>query len=490
MKVPQVAFTDGWIDERLKDKSRKRQYTDLKTQGLMIWFHKNGRTVSFAVRVGTGKDRKYLNIGKRSTALTLKVARLEADKKRMAFDLNGGKPVIEVPTLKASIAMYELARKNGDPQTSKRLKPLPLSWENDIARFKDMFKTLLDEPINHLNRDLLLECRQKYAEARAKADGGKVDLRKVRKIFTTTAPMLRWYAKRKWIDLVEVEDLTPKPYKKCERYLQPGEWQASIPAINALENEAGLFIRFVLATGARTGSVEAMKWDEVNWGNWQKFRDADGVEHNALIWIPSRQKNLTDENAGDEQRRILICGESLAILTRLREIYDRERAEQVVQPLRPYTGVFPERVVQLWAGQRSRLQREIEAASGTARWNRYSLRHTHATYLELLGCPRALISKSLTHKGLEEGEAPVTAVYADADPARRFMANDPLAALAPWHLRLHKLFRDIEHGVQSDVLTAVQDSQRNGAKANAMRVRYGVDPKFINITGRKLSAVA
>jgi hypothetical protein len=243
----------------------------------------------------------------------------------------------------------------------------------------------------------------------------------------------------------------------------------------------------VRATGVRAETALGMEWDECAWGNFETFRDFDGNTQQFLTWIVPRRvgrmKGRGKAEGEDTPRRVLLTGDSLRILHVLRAAWERRKDADD-------NHVFSKKTRNMWRSRRSKVQRAIEKQMGTpkkARWNRYTLRKTHSTYLSYLQCPKHLVSMSLTHTPSGDGAADVTAIHYDHSDAMRATSgdlHDPLVQLGPWHIRLHKLFRDMESGNTSGDLGRIQPALRTGDKSTNMRERYTVDVKLIEVEQR------
>jgi hypothetical protein len=223
-----------------------------------------------------------------------------------------------------------------------------------------------------------------------------------------------------------------------------------------------------------------------------------GVEHKAYIWVPPRErtKARTQEGGDKLPRRVLITGEALTVLEKLRAIWEQNHAKPEHAH---WNGVFTERMVQRFYSARTSLQESIQEKSATQPWDRMSLRHTHATYLGFLGCPPYLISLSMNHavrvssvaeqKG-ELASAPITDRYNTSDASTQLRPNDPLTQLAPWLLRLHRLLKDIERGIKSADLTAMQADMRDGQLCRDMCDDNEINRALIDVKPPRLSIVA
>ena len=508
----EIEITDTWIRnelarrrEELRKNPRatfKQEYTCREVRGFMVWFSKD-QTVSLCLRIrvkrpGTKSKRKYEVLGhwvdpreiKSDTVMSVARAKTKAIILRGHFEEHGLTVAAKIPVLSAAIEEYAIARRDRkDPRTSKRKAPLPLDWDKRIERFKKMYGEYLDQPVSVLTYDLMLTKRNDFAAEAEGAPAGQPTikgLRKVRAIFTTTMPMLKWFrdAKGYMPHAGMIEALTPEGYGKNTRFLYPGEWQKCVPHIDLLADYAGLFLRFLFLTGVRSETALGMQWDEFDLTDPDKFKDEEGREHELCVWIvPPVKGRLKGRGKGEDsedlERRILLTGDALKIIRTMRRVFEERNAER-----QEYTGVWPKHVRNTWRGKRSRTQRKIEKAAGVARFNRYTLRKSHTTYLEYLQCPPALLSLTMTHTAAsEEGAAPVTKEhYRHADAASRTMgAHDPLVMLAPWHLKLHRLIRDMEAGNITDELKGIQRELRRGSKSEKMRRKYDVDAKFIEV---------
>lgn len=520
-----VEITDTWIRGEIERRRQIRRttpgakfqkhYTCSREKGFMVWFARD-LTVSLCLRVrvkhpGSKSKRHFEVIGhwvdpkaiKSDVALTVARAKNKATLLKAQYAEYGLAIAATIPLLEDAIEEYVVARRDKkDPRTSKRRAPLPKEWDERIERFKAMFKDYLKQPTSVLTYDNMLDIRNAYAAANHGDPEGKPSdkaLRKVRAIFTTTMPMLKWWrdAKGYMPHAGMIEGLTPEGYKKNSRFLYPGEWQKARPHIDAL-GYTSEFLRFVFATGVRTETALGMEWDEFDLNNPDTFTDFDGNKQDMLVWIvPAEEGRLKgrgadkDEEEGELERRILICGDALKIIRTMRNVYEADKDKKPGD-----IHVWPKKVRTLWRSKASKTQRAIEAAAGTARWNRYTLRKSHTTYLEYLQCPSDLLSVTLTHTAPEvEGAAPVTKEhYRHADAASRAMGeHDPLVRLAPWHVKLHKLIRDMEDGTPSAELQAIQRELRRGTKSSKMRDRYlAGDASMIEVEerGPRLRAVA
>ena len=498
MRTAETVFTETLLKKWAADPAKRgNDYTDAGCRNLVIYIARDGVvTFTFRKRVkGAPSGRVFESLGTWSSAFGLAAARDACAVRRTELTKEGFKPKAEKKSVLDSIAMYEQARKNQDAQASRSGRPLPEKWAEHRERFKRIFAPLMARDVNTLHRHEFTDCMDAYGRTWAKNNGRDWDPRVLRPMMVCMMPMLRWYTKRFRLDPREIEDLVPPDYDSDTRYLLPGEWQACAPHVDALSEDCGLFERFILATCVRSETALGMTWDEIRWGQWQTWKDEAGAEHRALVWVPPRVRADGSSSmkgrkkAGGDKlpRRILLTGESIRILERLRAIWE---ANHELPEHAHWNGVFTERMVTRWRTARTDMQRGIERAAGTMPWDRMTLRHTHATYLQALGCPPRLVTMSMNHTPDKDGAASVTSVYAGADPARRFMSNDPLAELAPWHLRLHRLIRDIERGVQSHDLTLVQEGMRDGQGCRDMCDQYRIARHFIDVKPARLAVVA
>jgi hypothetical protein len=541
--IEEVDINDDWIRAELARRRAAlaknphtpfREYvTDASLDGYMVYFPKDAKRVSFILRmrlpdVAGGKLRRFSEVfGKwddpkivGKDAFSAKRARVEYLIRRAKYEQQGVRvEEREIPTLLDGIEEYVIARRDKrDPRTAKKGAPLPASWghtglqrdgshsrdkrEGHIGRFMDMMERYLDRPINVLNYDVLLEARNAYAHGRRNGTTFEEELKRVRALITTVMPMLTWFKKVKYLtDGEGIEDLKPKRYDPNTRFLYPGEWQTSVPHVDALPNLGGLLPRFTLLTGVRAETALGMEWSECAWGQFETFRDFDDNEQQFLTWIVPRRvgrmKGRGKTAAEDTPRRVLLTGDSLRILRRMRDAWEQNRRDN---PNDISQFVFPAKVRSMWRARRSKIQRGIERAAGCfvnkkSRWNRYTLRKTHSTYLGYLQCPKHLVSMSLTHTPSADGAADVTSIHYNHADATRAVSNDqhdPLVQLGPWHIRLHKLLRDIEYGDTKGDLGKMQSAMRTGDKSANMRERYGIDVKMIEVEkrGPKLAIVA
>lgn len=498
MRTAKIVFTKTLLEKMAADPaSRGNDFTDAGCRNLVIYIAKDG-VVTFTFRKRdkrAPKGRIFEGLGTYSTAFTLAQARDACAVRRTQLSQVGYRPKAERMTVAEAFPLYEKLRSQGDPQTARGGAPLPEHWVEHRERFKKVFPLIQLCDVNELRRSDFMDGYVEYGRAEYTSKGKVWDWRVLGPMMVHMMPMLRWYTKRFTLDAREIADIVPPGYDDDTRYLLPGEWQACAPHVDALaglDEHCGLFERFVFYTCARSGQALGMQWDEVRWGQWRTWKDAEGREQRALIWIPPRERAKGRKKKGGERlpRTVLITGEALTVLERLRAIWEENRKNPEHAH---WNGIFPERVVQRWYSARTEIQRGIEEKGGTQPWDRMTLRHTHATYLGLLGCPKRLISMSMNHtpdKDGKDGAAAVTDIYNGADPSRHFMEDEPLAELAPWHLRLHRLIRDFERGnIHSPDVARVLDKLRDGQLCRDMCTEHGINRAFIEIEPTKLAVV-
>lgn len=497
MRTAKTAFNDTLLKKYAADpEKRGNDYTDAGCRNLVIYIARDGVvTFTFRKRVkGAPSGRVFESLGTWSKAFTLTQAKDACAVRRTELSQKGYVRKTEAVTVLESIPKYEAARQRRDPLASRKRAKLGKDWAEHIDRFREVFADLLPLDVNKLQRADFTDCMEKYGERREKETGVEWDERRLGPMMSYIMPMLGWYTRQYRLDPREIYGLQPPGYGQDGRYLLPGEWQASAPHVDALEHDLGLYWRFMLYTCTRTTQAAGMQWDEINWGNWRIWKDDKGIEHKALIWIPPRERAKARDQEGGEKlpRRVLITGESLVILERLRAIWEKNRENPEHAH---WNGVFPERALSRYNSARSALQRQIEEKAGTQPWDRMTLRHTHTTYLGFLGCPASLMSLSMNHAArasvfAAEQAAPITDRYNNSDTSTHFRPNDPLLQLAPWHLRLHKLIRDIERGVKSADLAAMQVDMRDGQNCRDMCKDNDINRAFIDVKPAKLTIVA
>lgn len=502
MRRSTTMISEKWLTKVTKERDPAvvgKSYTDSECRGLVLWIAEDGVvSFTFRCRVG-GKHGKRLfeRLGLWSTTYTLAQAREAANNMRSQVSVHGTpKKKADTPFLKDAIPLYEAARRARDRQASRRGAPLPQDWEYHIGRFRTVFAPLLSHKVNQLTRRDFVTAMAQFGEVWAAQKEKDWDDKVLRPMMVATRPMLEWFAKagQRWIDREEVQDLTPEDYAPDDRYLLPGEVQAAMREADKLPDDLGLFIRFVLGACVRSEQALCMEWSECDWGNPITFTDPDGTEHEALIWIVPRDKKeggmkgrAKGGKANKMPNRVLITGDTLTVLKKLRTIWEREQADPKNHG---FNGVFSKFMRKEWRNSRSKYARRMEEEAGMQSWDRMTLRHTHSTYLTALGCPPHLVTMSMAHTPQTTGAAPITARYVGPIARRRFMENEPLGALAPWHLRLHKLFRDMERGnVHSVDLGSLLGDMERSQEADDMMTRYAIPRKWLKVEETKLRAV-
>ena len=460
-------FKDGYIRDLRHNPNGRNQYTDLKCPGLMVEVTSRGmKTFRFRMRLKGRKRRRSERLGAWGTRLTVAVARKEANELRQLWQEEARKgkraKVDPVPTLAELIPLYEKARRGKDLQASKFGKPLPKAWAGNIALARDIFARLLELPMNEIFRQDLLDGYTAYLDEREK-DSGKRPEATVRSNFATIRPMLRWACKKHWMHLEELMDLVAGTTKSRTRFLLPGEWQVIAPVVDAMADEAGLFMRFLLATGCRTNMALTMTWRDLE---VHDLIGPEGDSKEVMIWtIPEHLMKKGDLAI------LPIVGEARRIVDHL-GWNERNKTRDTV---------FPSVVIQRWKSNGPKLRKAIHEATDTHHWHNHDVRRTVATWLGYAHADYKTVGRALSHKHATEQKGTVTDIYLHSTEVR---------ILADAYERLHQLVKDVELGRVSPMLAAMQSELPVNLKAKKFMADFAIDRAFMKVKPAILRAVA
>ena len=285
----------------------------------------------------------------------------------------------EVPRLFELIALYAVARAEGEPDACPNDKGLPKRWDEYAALFPKVYEPLWKTKVNVIQRHNMLAAHKTYLDKRKK-ETGKVPHTTVRFVFNAIKPVLK-FAQLKYgmpLDaLTRVNHIGPKEEKR-QRIILPREWQKIAPALDALYKDVGILPRYLIVTACRLSMATSTRWRDLTTIN------ANTPEELVVWCVPAENMKM------GLAAMFPIVSESARLIEQLRAMAGGAPKKDAF--------VFPENVRKAWENNPDRWQKEIFEASGTTGWHRHDLRRTAATLLDFVGADEKTVKKLLAHQ--------------------------------------------------------------------------------------------
>jgi integrase len=369
-------FTEGLIDKLEASKKRARYY-DLKAPGLMLEVMPSGTKV-FRLRRKLNGQAQWATIGN-YPAVSLEDARgqsvlLNAELvKGVDFGEERQKSREEL-TLRQIVDLYFDQYAQGRLRTAKDMRTEINRWfaKEFPLKASQLTTNLLQGRINGLAAEGKLHAANKarnYARA-----------------------ILNWAAKKKLCSNECVGSLDGFKVQSRERFVQPSEFKQLLRAINSHPDERIRdFLLVCLWTGARSGNVKSMRWDQVNLdlGTWT---------------IP-----LTKNG---ESQTIALSDAALEVLK------ERYKTRSTLPWVFPGGNPQNKKPIYNHLTEPKKAWRKIIDAAGIQNLRIHDLRRTAGSFMAISGVNTPTIMKALGHKSMS-----AAAVYqrVNADPAKRGM---------------------------------------------------------------------
>jgi integrase len=248
-------------------------------------------------------------------------------------------------------------------------------WKKDERRYTRFLAPWASRPASSITR---AEVAVLHATITKEHGGGQAN--RVRALLHTVFEKARLFG----VEIVNPVTGTPRnPEHAKERYLLPDELHRLLKAAETADPETRDFLKLLLFTGVRRGSLRAARWQDIS------LEDA--------VWtIPAENMK-----AG-RPLSVPLAPVALKIL----------KARKSAQPDEsPY--VFPGRSEGHSAGPRETWE-AVRDAIGLAGVTQHDLRRTFATYALEAGVPWPVIQRALGHTPV----GGITAVYARVTPAQ------------------------------------------------------------------------
>jgi integrase len=351
MKANTLQFTQGFI-ERTERVNKRIKYWDTKVTGLVLEVMPSGskifrycRTVNFKQQWATiGQFPKISLEEARDAAIKLSAQLVDGEQFSHSRD---------------ELTLDALAKLYFDQYAQDRCVTAPKMRQN-------FNRWWLHERPQKLSR-IDTECIQLRINLIA-SDGR---YRTANHALALLKAIYNWGIRRKLIKINPAVGVDKFKEKSRERFVQPNEFPNLLDAINSYHDERVRdFFLMCLWTGARSGNVMAMRWDE--------------LELDSGTWRIPETKN------GDSQT-IKLIDSALAIL--------KERAK--TKQLNPW--VFPGGRFHTGTNHMVDARtawKNILSKAGITNLKCHDLRRTLASYMVMTGASTPIVQKQLGHKSL------------------------------------------------------------------------------------------
>lgn len=377
LKDNKLTLTEGLI-QKLEPAAKRQRVYDQKVPGLLIEIMPSGSKI-FRLRRKVGGKAQWATIGNFPSvgldAARDKAVLLNADLVKGADFVERRQQARDELTFQQLVDLYFDQYANGRLSSAKEIYA-------DIQRW---CPKELPQKLSQLTSSSLQACVNRLA-----ADGKIHAANKARNYLRA---IFNWGAKKQLCSSDCVQSLDGFKTRSRERFVQPHEFKPLLDAINAYpDDRIRDFLLLCLFTGARSGNVMSMRWDEIDLqlGSWT---------------IP-RTKN------GESQ----VIGLSDAALEVLRE---RHGNRNTLHPW-VFVGGNPQNKMACdnHLTEPKKAWKKIISNAGIEDLRIHDLRRTAGSLMAISGINTPTIMKALGHKSLSAAE-----IYqrVNADPAKRGM---------------------------------------------------------------------
>lgn len=376
MQENKLVLTEGFIHKLEPAKTRQRLY-DLKVSGLLLEVMPSGSKVFRLRRKINGKSQ-WATIGN-FPAVSLDNARdqavlLNAELVKGASFVEQRQEAKDELTLHQLVDLYFDQYANGRLVTAKEIHA-------DIVRW---FPKELPLKLSRLNSSTLQACVNRLA-----ADGKIHAANKARNYIRA---IFNWGAKKHLCKNECVQSLDGFKTQSRERFVQPSEFKKLLDAIQSYpDDRIRDFLLICLWTGARSGNVMSMQWDEINFDRGS--------------WTIPRTKN-------GESQMIALSDAALEVL--------KERSENGTSTRWVFPGGNPQNKVPVdnHLTEPKKAWKKIIEAAEIKDLRIHDLRRTAGSIMAISGINTPTIMKALGHKSMS-----AASIYqrVNADPAKRGM---------------------------------------------------------------------
>ena len=394
--MPKVNFTKKTI-EALPQKltGARAYYWDSKTRGLGIAVTATGKKTFLLYRKIRGRPER-INIGPYPD-LSVEQARGRASELNAAI-ARGENPAEQKRAARGQMTLAELF----DTYLEKYAKVHKRSWRTDEAQFRRYLTHWTHRKLSEIMRADVRLLHTRVGRLRGHYAANRL-LALLHKLFA-------FASEEGWEQPNPAHGIRRFQEKQRDRFLDAEELRRFFPSLAQEPNPTVRdFLLICLLTGARSGNVKAMRWEEINW--------------NRASWTIPEPKN-------SEPNTIPLVDEALAVLGARKT--DPER-----NPSPESAYVFPRRDRTRHLADPKDRWRELLRRAKIRDFRLHDLRRTLGSWQAATGASLVVIGKTLGHKRPE-----TTAIYArlDLEPVRKSLTAATRALLtaggiAPDHVK-------------------------------------------------------
>lgn len=243
--------------------SKRSWYRDTRTQGLAICVTPAGTKTFYVIRRVAGMGRKgnteFIRLGTFPGDLTVEQARVAARQKLQL--LNVGKSVrAAAKTKKDEYTLSDM----WDIWLSERAigpnpdQPLKRSWKKDQRLYDCHLKGRAKRRVSEFTPAIVSKIFRDVTVGSGPVEANHVK-RLARAMWNHAFKHHGLPGRNPWATL------TDNPEASREQWIKPEQMPALLKAVDSISNQdAGDIIRLCLFTGARSGNVKSMRWDQID----------------------------------------------------------------------------------------------------------------------------------------------------------------------------------------------------------------------------------
>lgn len=383
--MPKVNFTKKTIEALPRKLTGARAYYwDSKTRGLGIAVTPAGKKTFLLYRKIRGRPER-INIGPYPD-LSVEQARGRAGELNAAI-ARGENPAEQKRSARGQMTLAELF----DTYLEKYAKVHKRSWRTDEAQFRRYLTHWTHRKLSEIMRPDVRLLHTRVGRSHGHYAANRL-LAMLHKLFA-------FASEEGWEHPNPAHGIRRFQEKQRERFLDAEELRRFFAALSREPNPTNRdFFLTCLLTGARSGNVKSMRWEEINW--------------NRASWTIPEPKN-------SEPHTIPLVDEALAVLAARKSDPERNPApeSEYVFPGRGRTGHLVEP-----KGRWRQLLRRAKIHD----FRLHDLRRTLGSWQAATGASLVVIGKTLGHKRPE-----TTAIYArlDLEPVRKALTTATRALL-------------------------------------------------------------
>lgn len=380
---------------------QRAYYYDAKVRGLAVAVAPLGKKTFVLYRKVMGRPQR-ITIGP-YIDLSVDQARKEAE--RMNADIALGKdPAAQRKAIRAESTVKDLFTKYLEQQA----KPFQRTWKNDQSMYNAHLENWQLRKLSSIQRSDVQALHTRIGNHSGKTAANRV-VQLLRRLF-------EYAIENGWEGENPAKKIRFFPERKRERFMDGGELRAFFQSLaEELNTTVRDYMLISLLTGARRSNVQAMRWDEIDWGRSTWNISADKAKGKESLNVPLSQIAL----------RILETRKAIAMTEWV--FPGTGKTGHLVEPKSAW-----KRLLKNAAAIQKKAWMEANSDATEADFHRenpntgfrdlrlHDLRRTLGSWQAATGASLPIIGKSLGHKSLS-----ATQVYArlDLDPVRASVAR-------------------------------------------------------------------